>query len=148
MHKLRGSFRRDRHANAADVSADGAPEMPRGLDRHAKTLWKFLAGEAGFLVGVARRRDTPALTLLCRTWSLLCRSLDAANEDPLDKNTRVAVTSYSVRVEALFARFGLTPSDRAKLRVEPAPDQGDAMAGLIHKMNVRRNADVAQKKQA
>lgn len=68
--------------------------------------------------------DTAELMTLCDTWELLRAATVAAKRDPLDPHKRTAFVQYKAEFDRLGARFGLTPADRAKIRL-PAETEGD-----------------------
>lgn len=128
-HRRQGTFRKDRHAARADViapigGAGVAPPFP--IDAEAQWLWKLVADHlpAGTLGPI----DAATLAGLCRWWSLWrkCDSqIESLNQDdPLSMALAYKLTCMSAaawkQFEKLAARFGMTPSDRARLK---APKQ-------------------------
>lgn len=93
--------------------ATGLPPCPMELDDIAGGLWKEVAENAPKL-GIALL-DAAAVQGVCELWSLYRRSLKIANDDPVDKDARIAVTSYWQAFITAAARLGMTPTDRLKL---------------------------------
>ena len=124
--KTEGRFRKDRHADRADEpTAEGKPTRPRTLDKEASWFWRVHVRPL-IKAGVATALDQSALWQLCELWSLYRRAAEVANDDPTDKDARIAVTQYRAAWDSLASRFGLTPADRARLRVEPKAPSADA----------------------
>jgi len=125
-HRLEATGRRRGAASSKSPPAPLAaamPERPAGLDSDAAWLWDFLLADPAFAANV-NRWDTPLLTTLCRVWSLVCRAQTEAAKQPLDRDARIALTQYVSTFDSLAARFGLSPSDRQRMRIETAkPDQ-------------------------
>ncbi len=89
----------------------GKPTMARGLNDNGKWLWKSVVqswmGEI----------DTAQLRVLCETWQLLRVAYREAKNDPTSKETRSQYIAYQQAFDKLASRFGMTPSDRAKIRM-------------------------------
>jgi P27 family predicted phage terminase small subunit len=107
------------------VTADGEPVRPDWLEGLARDLWDSIT--PGLVAtGVAKARDTVALIGMCEWWALYRRLMDAlSSEDvspklaPLAAQAGIAWDKFS----QMASKFGMTPSDRAKLRVE-MPQKG------------------------
>lgn len=114
VHKLNGTFRKDRHGrpSIAKATASGLPKMPRGMKGAAKNLWELVIVERRDWLAVS---DGPALQTFCELWELRCRTLKKLDRDPTDKDVRCSFTSYQQEWSKMAARFGMTPADRAKL---------------------------------
>lgn len=121
-HILNGSFRADLHGSDAEtVQATGQPVMPPGMKGEALKLW--LAVVPGLIdTGVAKEQDTVALVQLCEAWARYrkcCKALDKVSAiHPKAAGLMRLVDAASKCFERLAGRFGLTPSDRSRLRVE------------------------------
>jgi hypothetical protein len=124
LHRLHGSYRRDRHGPLPQSSngdeADDADELwIEPSDEAAKYFYELLLSSP--VAAAMRATDSAALTLAAETWVLLNRSVDLARENPTDPAARSAVVAYGGMFDRLCSRFGLTPSDRQRLRMaEPA----------------------------
>jgi phage terminase small subunit len=118
-----GTYRADR--DAGSVAASGAPVPPEGMSAAARTHWDALApGLAAS--GVAAECDSQALALLC--WWLvevhhLTRAIDAARAagGAVAPATYVQMGIATDKFDRLAGRFGLTPSERAKLKTGATP---------------------------
>lgn len=134
QHRLDGTYRADRHGSAgASVDAAGVPTKPRGLKGEGEKLWKRVV--PGLVSsGVARACDTDCLVSLCEWWARYVRfalMLDSADLDTdpkdLSRYTRLASQCWG-EFARLAGKFGLTPADRVKLRVEAAGKKAGVMS--------------------
>lgn len=125
--KVFGGYRDDRHGERAESEPEvsGLPERPKGLTKDERWLWDLVVAEFGES-GPVRKIDGPALLQACRLWGLLLRAEKEAAKDPLDKNTRVAVTGYYAAWDRAAAKLGLTPRDRRSVTV----DNGKKKSGV------------------
>lgn len=121
QHQLDGTYRADRHGalTADDQPAAAPPPMPRGLKPNVAAKW---AEAVTLLSGVVKPRDTALLVELA---SWLAESADLAEHragiKPGDKGYLQYMTARGITTDKLLQlsiRFGLSPSDRAKLRAE------------------------------
>lgn len=128
---LEGSYRADRHGNPDEVwLPDGLPTMPDWLDGDAKLLWQSLLPELKKR-GVATEVDAAELAGMCDWWARYRQAARALNElNPKDEGyyslsmlCGMAWKNFS----AASAKFGLNPSDRAKLRLEATPKSEDEL---------------------
>jgi P27 family predicted phage terminase small subunit len=131
QHILAGTWRADRHGDpATQIPADGEPAPPAHLAGEALALWQAVV--PGLVsAGVARARDTAALTMLCEWWARYRRCSEALDGlDPAGAAASKLMVSAAIasdKFNALAARFGLTPADRAKLRADAAPKKSGVL---------------------
>ena len=123
---LTGSFRDDRAGGAAQT-ADGEPLPPKHLKGEALKFWKEIAPEL-VANGVAKRIDSAELALMCEWWARYRKwgkKLDAYKNfgDHL-MGLQNQVASAFKQFDKIAARFGITPADRARLRVADKPKAG------------------------
>lgn len=126
---LEGTYRADRDGPVEGaVRAVGAPQPPADLDGEALAYWHRIV--PGLVAsGVAAACDSEALGLLCwwleqlhRMRADIDRRWTAAEASGAPANLGHALVAAGIATDKfnqLASRFGLTPSDRAKLRVEP-----------------------------
>ena len=119
--KTQGTFRKDRHGNrATEPQPGGYPVKPRGMAKAASRHWdRVVPGLAE--IGVATVADGPALQRLCEWWAIF---EDLRGNGPDGEPKRVAAMATAFKAWSdLASRFGMTPSDRAALRLpeQPAP---------------------------
>lgn len=125
-HKRDGTFRADRHgaiANAEQLVADGKPQMPVTFVGDAKEFWEQRIAPLVELK-VAKALDTPQLVAMCEWWARyrkVSKALDDA--DPTgDPFLYTRLSASTARCWQMFskiaAKFGMSPADRASLRIE------------------------------
>lgn len=120
-------YRADRHAESGDaVPATGTPMPTRKLDAHGLCLWGAVVPGliAAKIVGEA---DSQYLTDMCFWYSVHERAMKLVDEALEGGKIPTAVTAAAIawdKFDKIASRFGLTPSDRAKLRVQPAATGG------------------------
>jgi P27 family predicted phage terminase small subunit len=127
---LRGTFRADRDGDPAEaVPASGAPKPPTHLKGDGLKFWKQVV--PGLVEsGVAKACDAPALAMMCEWWARYRKLSMLLDEDAPENNPVAQVLKEKQEYQRLVmlgiawtnfdkvaARFGLTPSDRAKLRL-------------------------------
>ena len=81
--------------------------------------------------GTAKQIDTAALVVRCETYALYRACMDLVLKDPelaVDKIWRAARNGYAAQWTALAGKLGLTPADRARLRVGSQGE--DKLAGV------------------
>jgi P27 family predicted phage terminase small subunit len=129
---LEGTFRQDRDGDpSASVVADGIPEPPAHLKGDALKFWSEVV--PGLIAaGLAKERDATQLTFMC-TWYVRARRYEkAADKMPCTHKRLASMTMLANMAwkafDRLASRFGLTPSDRAKLRIEQAPKKQGVMS--------------------
>ncbi len=119
-HILAGTFRADRHDG--EPVAEGVPVRPPDMKGEAKALWDSITPQL-VANGTAKNLDTSALVACCELWGLYRAAYAVASAAPADKDARIALTAYYAAWERAATRLGLSPADRARLRV---PGDGKA----------------------
>ena len=120
---LQGTFRADRDGDPSHaVIGDGTPEMPKDLTGEAKKLWEQIVPGLVAL-GIAKAADTLALSQACRMYAEYRRAWKEVVKIPVIlpawSQTIYGANSLWTRIDSILSRFGMTPADRAKLRIEP-----------------------------
>jgi phage terminase small subunit len=100
---------RSRRPIPPDLPLSGLPECPDRLSAEGQRHFRFVAAELG-AIGVVKRIDSEGLTLLAQLWEA-CQLAHAAND--VD-----ALVKASGKWMTLAGRYGLTPSDRAKIMAD------------------------------
>jgi hypothetical protein len=119
VHQMAGSYRPDRHGGLPSGPPPGEPIRPDGLIGPAGAFWDVVTPglvQAGAVGGV----DSFGLEAMARVWGLAAAAMTAAEADPTSKALRSAVTGYTQLFTLLAGKFGLTPGDRARLRLDLA----------------------------
>lgn len=120
---LAGTFRQDRDGDPSSaVQAGGVPEPPAHLADEALAFWQQVV--PGLVSsGVAAACDSSALAMMCEWWAryrAFSSMLDAAIAAQMQTYQLVLqVGIATTNFDRLAARFGLTPSDRARLKIAP-----------------------------
>lgn len=119
----KGTYREDR-SGVLDLKPDlsGDIDKPEFVNAHASDMWD---NEVAKLIdsGVIKPTDIAMARSMCQMWGLYCDCYAAAESNPVDKDTRIAVCSYWSKFEQAAARFGMNPSDRGRLRIDK-PKEG------------------------
>lgn len=118
---LDGSFRADRDGDPSTlVLPGGTPQPPPDLAGEALAFWhKVVPGLVATRIAAAC--DTPSLAMMCEWWARYRTYARRLDEAPADKNTyqlMLQVGIATTNFDRLASRFGLTPADRNKLRVD------------------------------
>ncbi len=120
IHQAEGTYRADRHGHSVAKSTGGQhPVMPSDLTDSQAEMWRFVIAERGDWVAVS---DGPALRSLCENWELRSKCHSLLVVDPTLKDARCSYIQYQADCLKLFARFGMTPTDRARLGEQSAED--------------------------
>ena len=139
LHRLRGTWRRDRHKKDQPAPPAGVT-MPRGvLPKSAIAVWHDLA-PALEEIGLLTVTDRPLFMMVC-LWAGVAadaaRELRADGILPADDKGRAAkhraltiLRAASAELRQLSGCFGLSPADRARLNVQPA-EEPDTLADLL-----------------
>lgn len=121
--KLEGDYSPSRHGyRGAEPQPQGEPRKPDGLPRDASRHWDEQVPRL-VAMGVVKSVDGPALEEMCRWWS----RLQVLNRRRVqDYRTLTLAAMCAKQWRDLAARFGATPSDRAKLSVGNENDHDPA----------------------
>jgi phage terminase small subunit len=127
--KLHGDYRADRHANRGPKLGGEALRKPDDLPEHASWLWdEVTTKRAAWLCG----SDAATLRTLCEAFHLMRVTFGYLLTDPGEKNMRCAWVAYAGLFNSIGARFGLTPSDRARLGEDkPLRDEEDELKDML-----------------
>lgn len=122
--KTDGTFRKDRHGDRLDASHEffAIPSSPTNLGKDGKKLWDMVVDELA-AAKVVSELDAPALQAMCQWWqrylditaAIADMQIEDEEVEQLENRARRAWQSF----DKVAARFGMTPSDRAKLVTAP-----------------------------
>lgn len=121
LHKAQGTFQPCRHGDRVDeILAVGEPTKPNDLDDDATWLWDLVCGS---LPETARSiLDTPLLLAMCEWWSLYRRYARRAQKgEGNEYNTLLMTVNAFKQFDGCASRFGLTPADRVRLKIQAPP---------------------------
>ena len=142
--RLRGTFRPDRHDGAEPQAPtlDKIPRPPKEFGNIARGIWRRTAKRL-IALGVLTENDLGALESYCLAYE---RAIEAEAVIRIDGRTVSTPQGMKRHPELLTAEkarsdmrkyealFGMSPSDRAKLRVKPkeAAPTADPWAGIAN----------------
>ena len=147
--KRRGSYRRDRHGQRDSEPKPTAklPDRPRWLTGEARKEWERL-GPLLAEKGLLTEWDRALFCTYCLEWKAyvtICRKLR-----PLDDYTMVTTNGNHVQhplvgvknrvfqnLVRIATEFGLSPSSRSKLSVEPVSTEDDPQEKLLRQEKQR-----------
>ena len=117
---LDGTYEPGRHGPLPDADEPTDPPIrPADLTGNARKFWDELVR---LLANVARERDGPLLADLCRWRAELARvRVELKRTRPGAKGYNQLLIGAGIcsdKMDKIASRFGLTPSDRARLRAE------------------------------
>ena len=121
---LQGTFRPDRDRSL--VSVGGAtPEPPDHLAGEALKFWRSVVPGLAKM-GILCELDAPMLSMMCWWYAEARRFADAAEKADLSdlkahRRLLVMASLCAGHFDKIAARFGMTPADRARLRIDPTP---------------------------
>lgn len=117
---LDGSYREDRDGPIPPATGS-PPESPAGLHGEALAFWGRVVPDL-IERGVVAGSDTTALVLMCEWWALYRRLRDSLPPEGSLAGQTQTITQMAIatdKFDRLASRFGLNPSDRARLRLPP-----------------------------
>ena len=130
---LEGRYRADRHGEADAVwLPDGGPSTaPEWLSADARLLWDQLAPQLSG-AGVATDVDRAELSALCDWWARYreaLRTLDEVEDRKTTEFYRLSILASMAwkNFASAAGKFGLNPSDRARLRLNHDAEPEDAL---------------------
>lgn len=111
----------------------GAPLPPAHMSGEALAEWGRVVPDLD-KIGMLAKVDRAYLVVYCEAWQAYCEASQAlrdhgvvvkGREDTLVKNPAAQVMRDAADLMLKYgSRFGLSPSDRVKLAVQPAQDEG------------------------
>lgn len=116
--KLTDAWRKDRHGTP-EPEPLGALKMPKGLDADAKWFWTQHIEQVS--ANGAGGGDMAIFTSACSWWSLYRLAEKAIREGDDDYRTFIKLSMAWKNWERAASRLGLSPTERAKLRVPDKP---------------------------
>ena len=112
-----------------------AMEAPDWLSREARAEWRRLAKEFQ-RVDLVKRPDRAAMIALCTEWAKYVEATKVMN-DPSRPQRIGGKPTHQVARESLdalirlWARFGMTPADRARFDMPEVTDEKDPFLELL-----------------
>jgi P27 family predicted phage terminase small subunit len=142
VHKLRGSFREDRHGGGIQAAAV-LPDPPEGLPELAKQEWHRAAKEL-HKHGLLTALDLVPFEMYCRVYAQWIEAEENLEHSDMIFKTQTGyqavgaafVVAGKLRAELLKigAEFGLTPATRARMKaIDNQPQQLDMFGEFLNK---------------
>ena len=117
LHVLQGTYRADRHGPQPEPDAsDFDINKPSDLPEAAAALFDELLP---VLRPIMRPSDVTQFLAMCEVFGLYRQCLVLSRSDATDKEARIGTLAYLSAFNRIAAGFGMTPSDRARVRAEP-----------------------------
>lgn len=129
QHKRDRTFRVDRHgARVRDEQFAGdLPERPADLSADEVAVWELVVGTSPD--GVLRAIDESELTGCCWWYGEYCKAMRAMRPMKVTAKAYYRIANLAAIAWKHFAaaasRFGMTPADRAKLKMTPPEKQDE-----------------------
>ena len=98
VHRLSGSYRRDRHGNPGPAESSEVPAPPRGMSARERAIWTQLAAEVE-VRGTFDQACGMAFRLMVKAVALA--------EDPPKNTASSALARFHSNARAALASFGL-----------------------------------------
>jgi phage terminase small subunit len=122
---LDGTYRPGRDGPLAAADLPGPPpEKPANLSVAAGEWWDRIVV---LMAGIVKPTDIPLLTDVCRWLARMDALADLIDStDPTDPGYHKALIGAAIctdKLSTLSTRFGMTPADRARLRVNAGPQR-------------------------
>tara|TARA_Y100001973_G_C5209218_1_gene344257 strand:+ start:71 stop:496 length:426 start_codon:yes stop_codon:yes gene_type:complete len=127
--KLEGSYRPNRHGKKSHeaITDEDPPGRPPNLKGLGAEIWDYVVETRSNWIAPS---DRLTLEHLCDLWVLRTEALERYQCDPESREARTAFRDWSTMFVQVASRFGLTPSDRARLG-EEMTDNNDTVADFV-----------------
>jgi len=113
-----GTYRKDKPGGNM-VAPAGLPVKPDWLGEKAAAMWLETVERLGQVPGLLCPLDSAALALYCDAWRIYLENQHAGGR--LERADRKEAAANIVK---LGARFGMTPSDRSSMKLDPQKPSG------------------------
>ena len=123
--KLTGQYRKDKHGDRCDAElTPGQPRMPKWIGSvEGKQLWRRVVPPL-CKAGIAAQEDGDALAAMCWWYGEFRGAVKMEPVSLAEKERAINIARKSWdECLALMRRFGLTPSDRASLKIGKVDDR-------------------------
>ena len=130
-HVLEGTFRAERHAGRVDsVAAASLANLPKPdvIGEAGKWLWELTI--RNLPGGVLRDQDAAKLELMCVSWEQYRKLLERMQIDD-DPKLISKLKNLADMIDKFGKQFGMSPLDRASLKVEDPKEPMDPFAEFM-----------------
>lgn len=127
--EARGSWLAKHRADELTIEPVDALAPPAHLDKEARRQWQAVVGLLAPR-GVLTEADVMALTMLCELWAedrVLGKKIKRLVVGSLDWNrVRNARSDIRKQLKDMLAKFGLTPADRPRVKLQGQKPEANA----------------------
>ena len=130
-HVLEGTFRAERHTGRVDSVASASPTnlpKPDVIGEAGKWLWELTI--RNLPGGVLRDQDAAKLELMCVSWEQYRKLLERMQIDD-DPKLISKLKNLADMIDKFGKQFGMSPLDRASLKVEDPKEPMDPFAEFM-----------------
>ena len=130
-HVLEGTFRAERHAGRVDSVIETSPAnlpKPDVIGKAGKWLWELTI--RNLPGGVLRDQDAAKLELMCVSWEQYRKLLERMQIDD-DPKLISKLKNLADLIDKFGKQFGMSPLDRASLKVEDPKEPVDPFAEFM-----------------
>jgi phage terminase small subunit len=130
-HQLEGTFRSSRHNFRLDTASHGSQATlppPDVIGEDGKWLWNLTI--QNLPEGVLREQDAAKLEMMCVSWECY-RKLILRMQIDDDPKLISKLKNLADLIDKLGKQFGMSPLDRACLKVEPVNQAVDPFAEFL-----------------
>lgn len=123
-----------RNGTSVPQAQDICPQCPEWLDCYAKEEWDRVAPEL-FRLGLLTEKDVTALSAYCQSYATWRKCEEAMSvEGMVSSGSRGQVRQHPCfkmaddalkQIHRFVSLFGLSPSSRARMEIEPPNAEGD-----------------------
>lgn len=127
--KARGTFRKDRHGDRVDNEFEGQPMPLKRLTGDALKLWKFVV--ESLPQKVLAEADSLLIQIMCESYANYRKAEKEHNKSGEWKDF-CKMQAFAKQVREIASRLGMSPVDRAKLKVSsPGKKSTDPVADML-----------------
>lgn len=122
----------DRSLSTDKTPNDGPPIKPDNMTARAQNKWGELLDQIP--TGLLRQIDVHQLRLLSELLAQSDALAERIDDAPSDDKARRLYLATIDRVARLSGMFGLSPNDRKRSQLEPAPEDDATLAELLARL--------------
>ena len=131
-----GKGGRDRSHRPAKTEPKFAPlteHPPEWMHKEAKAEWRRLSAEFKRYPGLVQKPDREAMIALCSEWSEYLTAIKerTTTTGKAQEKARRHARDTLKNLHVMWARFGLTPGDRARFNMEKQGGDDDPILHLL-----------------
>ena len=128
----------NRHGEIDAFPSDGQPVPPAGRTVAFNRHWRFLL--CHIPTHALRKIDGVQLSILAEQLTEIEQLNAMVEANPSDLKARSLRLRICQQVSRLSAQFGLSPSDRMRLKLQPPDDEDDPFNELLSRLQSSHNS--------